>query len=123
VTPLSFIVIDSSIEPKDLMSMELENQGKMDSFRYQASEAVLKDQSILQKIFPGIKNLDMAQAAKGVRVWGGMAYIGGIDLNAIFFIFLADDNSVQARLLYNSTQLNGPSREEILNSIVDVIKA
>jgi hypothetical protein len=123
VTALNFIFIDSSIEAKDLVNMELENQGKQDSFKFQASELILRDSTILEKIFPGIKYIDMAQTAKGFRVWGGLAYVGGVDLNAIFFVFLGDDGSVQVRLQYNANKLNGPTREEILNSIVDVIKS
>lgn len=123
VTPLNFLFIDSSIEGTNLVNMELDNQGRLDSFKFQASASLLQGSTVLEKIFPGIKKVEFAQAAKSVRTWGGLAYIGGVDLNAIFFIFLSEDSSVQVRLLYNSRQLSGPAREEILNAIVDVIKA
>lgn len=105
------------------MNMEIENQAKFDSFKFQPSDTVLKDNSVLEKVFPGIKHIDMSLVAKGVKAWGGLAYIGGVDLNAIIFVFIGDDNSVQVRLQYNSSKLNASTREEIVNSIVDVIKS
>ena len=123
ITLINFIVMDSSASAESVVNQDMENRSKIDSYRFKLSPDIENDQKIIAKILPGISKVTQYTGSKNIDIWCSMACIDTVNQNAAVMIFINEDKSAQVRLQFDSNVMDKTKGGEIMNAIVEVLKA
>lgn len=123
ITLINFIVMDSSTSAESVVNQDMENRSKIDSYRFKLSPDIENDQKIIAKILPGISKVTQYTGSKNIDIWCSMACIDTVNQNAAVMIFINEDKSAQVRLQFDSNVMDKTKGGEIMNAIVEVLKA
>lgn len=81
--------------------------------------------SEFEALLPGLQQLPRGKLAGSnnlAEIWGGGFSYSSFDHQGILLIFFNQDSSAMVRLLWDSSNLTTEYAQEIVNSVVDMIK-